>query len=78
MQISLKLHSILRDYLPPEAKGKTILTLPDGSTAAQLSAYLDIDRQCSILVNGQEIEDENHLLQDGDEVQMLMILGGGS
>ncbi len=78
MQITLKLHSILRDYLPPEAKGKTTLTLPDGATAAYLLAHLNIDRQCSILVNGQEIEDELRVLQDGDEVQMLMVLGGGS
>ncbi|OQY31168.1 MAG: hypothetical protein B6243_08870 [Anaerolineaceae bacterium 4572_5.2] len=78
MQIGLKLHSILRDYLPPETKGTTILALPNGATAAHLLAHLKIDRQCSILVNGQEVEDENHLLQDGDEVQMLIILGGGS
>ncbi len=77
MQITLNLHSILRDYLPPETKGKTTLALPDGATAAYLLAQLNIDRQCSILVNGQEIEDDSRVLQDGDEVQMLMILGGG-
>jgi len=78
MRVRVKLHSILRDYLPPQAKGQTTLELPAGATIADLRARLKIERQCVVIVNGKEVSDADHPLRDGDEVQMLMALGGGS
>lgn len=77
MKINVKLHSILRDYLPREAKGKTTLDLPPKTTVATVLETLKIDRQCIVMVNGEEIIDETHELQDNDDVQMLLALGGG-
>ena len=77
MRVTVKLHGILRDHLPREAKGKTTLTLVDDATVAHVRAHLGIDRRCVTLVNDEEIEDGTRLLQDGDDVQMLMVLGGG-
>jgi sulfur carrier protein ThiS len=77
IQIKIHLHGVLRDYLPPANKGKTTLSLPKGATLAYLLATLQIESGYLSMVNNQEITDIEHLLQDGDEVQLLTIIGGG-
>ncbi|MFQ5577211.1 MAG: MoaD/ThiS family protein [Anaerolineae bacterium] len=78
MQVHVKLHSILRDYLPRAAKGKASLTLDEGATVAHLLQRLQITRRCIVMVNGKEISDWEHMLRDGDDVHMLVALGGGT
>lgn len=76
MKINLTLHGILRDYLPKEAKGKITLDMPAGATIADALQALDIDRTINGTVNGEEVETD-HVLQDGDKVQLFRPIGGG-
>ena len=76
MNINITLHGILRDYLPRKAKGRATLTLPNGSTVADVVAQLEIKQTVSAVVNGVEIENK-HILQDGDELQMFRLIAGG-
>lgn len=76
MQIHLTLHGILRDYLPRPAKGKTILTLPAGATIDDVRQQLKIKQTVSAAVGGAQVEN-NHVLQDGDDLQMFRMIGGG-
>jgi sulfur carrier protein ThiS len=76
MEVHLILHGILRDYLPRQAKGKTRLTLPEGATIEDVREQLKIKQTVSAAVAGVQVEN-NHVLQDGDEVQMFRMIGGG-
>lgn len=76
MEVHLTLHGILRDYLPRPAKGKTTLTLPEGATIEDVCEQLKIKQTVSAAVGGVQVEN-NHVLQDGDEVQMFRMIGGG-
>lgn len=76
MEIKLSLHGILRDYLPKEAKGKATLTLPGGATVADVIQELKIKQNVSVVVNGVEVE-QNHILQNDEEVQLFRLIAGG-
>lgn len=76
MQIHLTLHGILRDYLPRPAKGKTTLTLPQGATIDDVRNQLKIKQTVSAAVGGVQVEN-SHVLQDGDDLQMFRMIGGG-
>ena len=67
----------MRDYLPPEAKGRTTVNLDDGATVGDLLAHLDIKRRVIVALNDGHEPDETHVLQDGDEVSIYTIIGGG-
>lgn len=77
MDVYVKLHSTLRDYLPPEAKGRATCALPEGATVVNLKRHLKINRPCSVAVNGVEVDDDHHILQPGDEIHMFWAVGGG-
>ena len=77
MEIQLQLFSILRDLLPPEKKGKTTLQLAEGSTLMDLLNELDINRRVAISVNGNQENDHNRELVDGDEIKIFTSVGGG-
>jgi len=76
MQINLTLHGILRDYLPRKAKGKTTLTLPEGATIDDVIEQLEIKQTVTAAVDGAQVE-TSQVLQDGDELQMFRMVGGG-
>ena len=76
MEINLKLHGILRDYLPRKAKGKSKLTLPTGTTVAEVVEQLKIKQTVTAAVNGTQVE-TGHVLKDGDDLQMFRMIGGG-
>jgi sulfur carrier protein ThiS len=78
MHIHVVLYSTLREKLPREAKGRTILDLPPGSTLTDLLTALDITIPVKCAVNGEIERDEQRLLQDGDEVQVFRPVGGGT
>ncbi len=77
MEIHLQLFSILRDKLPPELKGRTVIHLTKGSTLKVLLNELDIKRRVAISVNSVQERDQAHKLQDGDEVMIYTSVGGG-
>jgi sulfur carrier protein ThiS len=86
LQINVHLHGILRDHLPREAKGRARVTLDDGATVGHLLAQLPapvgtaqvgVKRRVIVALNNGHEPDETHVLQDGDEVSIYTIIGGG-
>jgi sulfur carrier protein ThiS len=77
VEVRLQLYSILREKLPPEAKGKTKLKLKEGTSLAGILAALSIGHKVVISVNGQHETDYSRELRDGDEVKIFSSVGGG-
>ena len=77
VDIHLQLYSILREKLPPEAKGQALLQMDDDATLAELLNELDISRRVVISVNGDHVTDRSRRLQDGDEIKLFSSISGG-
>jgi thiamine biosynthesis protein ThiS len=77
LEIHLQLFSILREKLPSEAKGRTVLQLEEGTTLAGLLEELNIKRRVVFSVNGVHITDGTHPLSHGDSVKIFSSVGGG-
>lgn len=77
MHISLILHSYLREKLPPEAKGRARLPLPDGSTVADVFEALQIGPGVAWALNGRLERDTALPLADGDELRVFRQGAGG-
>lgn len=77
MQIAVTLYSIMRDLLPKEARGKTVLEMPPGSTLVDVRARLNVPALAVCAVNGQVERDNCRELQDGDTVGVFKAAGGG-
>ncbi len=76
MEINVTLHGILRDYLPRQAKGKTTLELPVGTSIDDLIQQLKIKQNVSAAVDGLEVE-TNHILQTGENLHLFRFIAGG-
>ena len=77
MRVSVHLHGILRDLLPPAAKGRGVVDLPEEAAVADLLAALGIERRVIVAVNGQARVDVSCTLRDGDQVVIYTPVGGG-
>lgn len=77
MHVSVHLHGILRDRLPPAAKGRTTLELPDAATVGDLLATLGIEQRVIVSINGRARVSTEHMLQEGDQVTIYTPVGGG-
>ncbi len=77
MEIHLQLYSILREKLPIDAKGRTVLQLDEGATLADLLNELGIKRKVVISVNGVQESDKSRQLRDGDAVKIFSSVSGG-
>jgi thiamine biosynthesis protein ThiS len=77
LQINVKLLGILRDQLPAVQKGKIQVELQDGASVADLLTYLDITRRVEVAVGDEIKADMNHILTDGDQVDIFTAIGGG-
>ena len=77
MKVNLQLYSILREKLPAEDKGKTVLDLDDGSTIDDIIQQLGITRRVVIGVNGVQVTEKEHVLSDGDEIKIFSSISGG-
>ena len=91
MRVEVKLYSILRDCLPSgSVKGKARVSLPEGSTLAELVSHVGIDRrlECEaaeltrgaswqVMVNGRYEGDMARRLQNGDQVHIFPPIVGG-
>lgn len=77
LEIHLQLYSILREKLPPDAKGHAILRFEGSLTLADLLVELKINRKVVISVNGVQETDKSRLLQDGDSVKIFSSISGG-
>lgn len=77
MEIQLQLFSILREKLPPEDDGRTVLDLEEGATLADLMQELNITRKVVVSVNNVQETDHSRQLNDGDVVMLFSSVSGG-
>ena len=77
MNITVVLHGILREKLPPETKGRDELTFPEGSTVQDVKARLDIGSGVIMTINDEIEQDRNRILHEGDWVRFLRPSKGG-
>lgn len=77
MQITIILHSILREKLPAEARGRAVLDLEEGSRVRDILERLDLAPTVVWAVNEQMDRDPDRLLQDGDTLRFLRPGAGG-
>jgi sulfur carrier protein ThiS len=77
LEIHLQLYSILREKLPGDAKGRTVMQLDEGATLADLLNELDIKLKVVISVNGDHEPDKSRQLRDGDQVMIFSAISGG-
>ena len=77
LEIHLQLYSILREKLPPDAKGRAVLQLDEGATLADLLDELGIERKVVISVNDTHESDKSRQLLNGDEVKIFSSVSGG-
>jgi sulfur carrier protein ThiS len=75
--IHLQLYSILREKLPPEARGRADLAFPDGATLADLLHQFEISRNIVISVNDTHEPDRSRRLADDDLIRIFSAVGGG-
>jgi molybdopterin converting factor small subunit len=77
MNITLKLYTVLREYLPEDLKDN-ILSIPDNSKVVDVLNMLKIpdDLPRIILINGAQKKPESEL-SDGDELSMFPPISGG-
>ncbi|MEM7347152.1 MAG: MoaD/ThiS family protein [Chloroflexota bacterium] len=76
MEINLTLHGILRDYLPRKQKGKTTLTLAEGTTVADIVTQLKIKQNVSAAIDGNTVA-KDYALQDGQHLNLFRLIAGG-
>ena len=77
MQVNVHLHGILRDHLSPEAKGRATINLEDGASVGDLITHLGIKRRVIVALNGGQKTEKTHILEDGDQVAIYTVIGGG-
>jgi sulfur carrier protein ThiS len=77
LEIHLQLYSILREKLPPEAKGRAVLQLDNRATLDDVLKELGITRKVVISVNGTQVSDRSRQLHDGDVVKIFSSVSGG-
>lgn len=77
MKVSVHLHGILRDHLPADAKGRATINLEDGASVGDLLDQLGIKRRVIISLHGNQKLEKTHILQDGDQIAIFTVIGGG-
>jgi sulfur carrier protein ThiS len=77
LEVHLQLYSILREKLPPEAKGRAVMQMNEDASLTDLLEEIGITRRVVISVNGTHEADRSRRLQDGDEVKIFSSISGG-
>jgi len=77
IQVRVRLHGILRDKLPPEAKGQVEQTLPPEASIQSVIDNLGLDGHLNAAVNEVVIDDFDHSLHDGDMIEIFLPVAGG-
>lgn len=77
MNCKVVLYALLREKLPPAARGRADLELPEGSTIQDVIAKLDLPVGSVCAVNEQIERDTSRRLQDGDELRFFRASSGG-
>jgi len=77
VKIQLRLFSILREKLPPDANGRAMMQLSEGTTLGDLLDDLGIQRRVVISINDVQVSDRSRQLKTGDEVKIFSSISGG-
>ncbi len=77
MQITVILHSILREKLPPEARGRAVLDFAEGARVEDVFRRLDLPESVVWAINEEMTRDRERRLQDGDTLRFLRPGAGG-
>ena len=77
MKVSVILHSYLREKLPPEARGRATLELPEGARVKDVMAQLELPDGLIFALNEQLERDKEAALKDGDSLRFLRAGAGG-
>jgi sulfur carrier protein ThiS len=79
ISIHVKAYGDLRRYLPEgERDSGSRVELPDNATVVQMLDVLNLPYQSAWLIGvNDEIVDLHHPLKDGDEIELMLPIGGG-
>jgi len=77
IKVSVILHSFLKELLPPETGGRTILELQDEQDIASVISLLKIPPSAVAALNGSIAREHTVVLHDGDELRFLRPGAGG-
>ena len=79
MIVRVKLHAILRKFLPAGSEDNTaVVDVPDGATVADVIAKLGIpEKHAGMLVCGDDYLERDTRLADGQEFSIFPPLAGG-
>ena len=79
IQVTVHLHTILRRQTPEGLISRMDVTLPEGSTLADLIKELGIELSPDdlLLVVNQRTAEPERVLQDGDNVNLIPSISGG-
>ncbi len=79
MKVTARLHAILRQPTPDGYQNRVMVDLNEGATIVTLLQTLEIDlppEQLIVLIGTHRVEPD-HLLRDGDEVNLFPPISGG-
>lgn len=77
VRVRVRLHGALRDKLPPQSKGQTILDMPDGADVSAVLSQLSLRRHIQVAINGEIVENLATTVYDGDQVEVFRPAAGG-
>ena len=79
MKVTLHLHTTLQQPSPAGPVGRLEVTLPTGSSLADLlsSQEIELDEENTLLVVNGRLAEMSQLLADGDVVHLIPAISGG-
>jgi hypothetical protein len=77
MRVKVILHSVLREKLPPETRGRVEIEIPEGASVSQLFERLDLPVHVAWALNGSLQRNREIILQPNDEVRVFRQGAGG-
>ena len=77
MKVQLKLIATYREYLPPENKGKALIDVPEGTTAASVITELGVPLEESVILVDGRSPNPGETLEEGNVVFVFPATAGG-
>ena len=79
MTVRVRLHAILKKFLPPGSEdGVAVLEVSEGTTVADVVKLLGIpEKHAGMLVSGDDYLETTSTLRDGQELNIFPPLAGG-